>query len=211
MDYYEPRNSNYCYKDSNVLINKFDIKDSKKLEELETVVISSKLMELREKDIVGNFDINHFIFIHKFLFEDIYSFAGKFRNENIAKGSFQFAEWRFIDSQLDILLTELKEENYLEGLDEEELSSRLAYYMAELNVLHPFREGNGRTIREFIREVAYENGYHLDFDKYDSTELLQAMIESVYDTEHLENIIFNVLEPIRDIEKNDSNFKNLEK
>lgn len=197
MDYYEPRNSNYCYENSNVLINKFDIKDSQKLEELEKVVISSKLMELRGKGIVGKFDINHFIFIHKFLFEDIYYFAGKFRNENIAKGNFKFAEWKFIDSQLNILLMKLKEENYLVGLDRKKLSDRLAYYMSELNVLHPYREGNGRTIREFIRELAYKNRYNLDFDKYDSHELLQSMIESVYDTEHLENIIYDVLEKVK--------------
>lgn len=201
MDYYEPRNSNYCYNNSNVLKNKFDVRDAQKLEEIEKVIVSSKAIELRNEDSVGDFDINHIIKIHEILFGDIYEFAGKFRNENISKGAFRFAEWRFIDEQLNVLLNQLKEENYLSDLSIEELVERLAYYMAELNVLHPFREGNGRTIREFIRELAFENGYDIDFEKYESNELLEAMIKSVYDTTFLEEIISNSIYKIDEKER----------
>ena len=62
------------------------------------------------------------------------------RAENIAKDNFRFAEWRYIEQQLDDILNNLKKENYLQGFDREKLSQRLAYYMAEINVLHPFRE-----------------------------------------------------------------------
>lgn len=78
--------------------------------------------------------------IHRFLFEDIYPFAGLFRAENIAKDNFRFAEWKYIEEQLDYILNNLKNENYLQGLDKKELAKRLAYYVAEINVLHPFRE-----------------------------------------------------------------------
>ena len=201
MNYYEPRNSNYCYPNSNILKNKFDVRDAKKLEEIEKVIVSSKAIELRNKKSIGNFDINHIIKIHKILFGDIYEFAGKFRNENISKGGFRFAEWEFIDEQLNILLNQLKEENYLSNLSIIELVERLAYYMAELNVLHPFREGNGRTIREFIRELAFENGYNLDFEKFESEELLEAMIRSVYNTDFLEEIIGNSIYKINERER----------
>lgn len=140
QDLYEARNSVYCYKDTNVLINKLDIKDNENLFIYETKITAAKLLILREAGITGNFDKMHFVNLHKFLFEDIYPFAGLFRTENIAKDNFRFAEWRYIEEQLDELLNKLKNENYLQGLDKVELSKKLAYYMAELNVLHPFRE-----------------------------------------------------------------------
>ena len=65
--------------------------------------------------------------------------------------------------------------------------------MAELNVLHPFREGNGRAIREFIRELAMKNGYELDLTKTTPTNMLNACIESVVDTSELEEILYKCL------------------
>jgi cell filamentation protein len=191
---YEARNSIYCYPDSNVLINKLNIKDNKKLEKAEKMIVLAKLYDLRQNKLVGNFDKDHFINIHKYLFEDLYPFAGKFRTENIAKDSFSFAEWEFIDSELDRLLLKLKEENFLNDLNKEDMAKKLAYYMSELNVLHPFREGNGRTIREFIRELAYKNGYILDYSKTGSEEMLEAMMKSVIDETDLAKIIYKCLE-----------------
>ena len=193
-DLYEARNSIYCYKDSDVLVNKFDIHDNKKLEEIERKIVLAKLYELRQNRQIGNFDIAHFVGIHKFLFEDIYPFAGLFRNENIAKGNFSFAEWEYIEDELKKLLDQLKEENYLQNLDRNIFIKRLSYYMAELNVLHPFREGNGRTIREFIRQLAYKNGYVLNLKNINPKEMLYACIRSVIDTTQLENIISECLE-----------------
>ena len=193
-DLYEARNSIYCYKDSDVLVNKFDIHDNKKLEEIERKIVLAKLYELRQNRQIGNFDIAHFVGIHKFLFEDIYPFAGLFRNENIAKGNFSFAEWEYIEDELKKLLDQLKEENYLQNLDRNTFIKRLSYYMAELNVLHPFREGNGRTIREFIRQLAYKNGYVLNLKNINPKEMLHACIRSVVDTTQLETIISECLE-----------------
>ncbi len=193
-DLYEARNSIYCYKDSDVLINNLDIKDNKKLEELERKIVLAKLYELRQNNQIGNFDIEHFVGIHKFLFEDIYPFAGLFRTENIAKGNFSFAEWEYIEDELKKLLEQLKEEKYLQNLDRNTFIKRLSYYMAELNVLHPFREGNGRTIREFIRQLAYKNGYVLNLKNINPKDMLHACIRSVVDTTQLENIISKCLE-----------------
>ena len=193
-DLYEARNSIYCYKNSDVLINKLDIKDNKKLEEFERKIVLAKLYELRQNNQIGNFDIEHFVGIHKFLFEDIYPFAGLFRTENIAKGNFSFAEWEYIEDELKKLLNQLKEENYLQNLDRNTFIKRLSYYMAELNVLHPFREGNGRTIREFIRQLAYKNGYVLNLKNINPKDMLHACIRSVVDTIQLEDIISECLE-----------------
>jgi len=192
-DLYEARNSVYCYKGTNILKNFFNIRDIKALEDIERKLVIVKLYELRQNFQIGDFDTNHFIGIHKFLFEDIYPFAGLFRNENIAKGNFSFAQWEYIEEELNRILQELKNEKLLNGLNKEELSIRLAYYMSELNVLHPFREGNGRTIREFIRQLALKNNYILDLQNIESQDMLNACIKSVIDTEDLEDIIYRCL------------------
>ena len=131
--------------------------------------------------------------IHKFIFEDIYPFAGLYRSENIAKDNFMFANWEFIEDNMNSIFGELKRENYLKGLTKEEFAKRLTYYMSELNVLHPFREGNGRTTREFIRQLALKNGYNLDLSRFKAEDILNASIESVVDVDNLEEIIFNSL------------------
>ncbi len=135
----------YCYEGTNILKNIPEIKDQKKLENYEKSIVALKLMALNKEGITGDFSINHFVQIHKFLFEDIYPFAGKFRIANISKGYFQFASWEYIESELNKLLENLKSENYLYGLDTNNFAKRLAYYWSEINVLHPFREGNRKS------------------------------------------------------------------
>ena len=192
-DIYEERHSKYCYENTNTLINKLNIRDSKVLQKYEAKITAAKLLALMQKGIIGNFDVNHINSIHKYLFEDIYPFAGKYRTENIAKGVFRFAEWEYIEPELERLLDELKKENYLENLSKEKLAERLAYYLSELNVLHPYREGNGRTTREFIRELALKNEYVLDLRKVSPKEFLDACLKSIVDTEDLTKILYECL------------------
>ena len=192
---YEARNSVYCYPNTNTLVNKLNIKDPVVLSKYEKSVVAIKLMALEKKGITGNFDLNHFVSIHKFLFEDIYNFAGLFRNENIAKGFFQFAQWEYIEDELIRLLNNLKKENFLAGLDRTQISSRIAYYWAELNVLHPFREGNGRTTREFLRQLLLNNNYVFNLKNVNSQDLLNASIKSIVDTSSLEELLNKCIEP----------------
>ena len=191
---YESKNSVYCYKGTNVLVNKMNIKDPIALKNYETSVIGLKLMALSKQGITGKFDVSHIVSIHKFLFEDIYPFAGLFRTENIAKDYFQFAEWEYIESELTRLLSELKNENFLANLTKEKFAERLAYYWAELNVLHPFREGNGRTTREFLRQLSLKNGYILNLHKVSPKALFNASIKSIIDTADLEKYLYACLE-----------------
>ena len=195
---YESRNSIYCCEGTNVLKNKLNIRDFKDLQKIEARLSAAKLLDLRQRGITGNFDKDHLINLHKYIFEDLYYFAGEFRKENIAKGHFSFAEWMFIEEQLDILLEKLKNENYLQNCkDKREISERLTYYLSELNVLHPFREGNGRTLREFIRQLALKNGYRLNLIKTEPKDFLNASIESTFDTKNLENKIYDCLEEVK--------------
>ncbi|MCI9177253.1 MAG: cell filamentation protein Fic [Clostridia bacterium] len=193
---YEQRNSKYCYLNSEVLINKLNIQDAKDLQYYEAKITAAKSLGLRQMGITGNFDKQHFMQIHGYLFEDIYPFAGKLREENIAKGEFRFAMWEYIETELENLLAKLKNENYLQGLNKIQLAKRLAYYLSELNVLHCFREGNGRTNREFIRQLALKNGYYLNLKKVPPQEILEASIESIVNTTNLEKIIEKCLDEI---------------
>lgn len=172
----------YCYPGSQVLINKFDIKDQDKLEEIDLRYSTFRIMKLQEYPIAdGHWDLKHLQKIHQSIFQDVYPFAGKIRTEQIGKGNFRFASPLYIESEAARVFKELKREEYLTGLRKSALCERMAYYFSEVNVLHPFREGNGRTEREFLRTLALKNGYTLDFKKMNRSELLRASEHSVMD------------------------------
>ena len=100
--------SKYCYPGSDVLINIPDLRDQKQLEAFERLVTADRLRMLELRPLRGNFDLDHLCRIHKFIFKDIYPFAGELRNEDISKGSFRFAHFRFIVPQTNQILDELK-------------------------------------------------------------------------------------------------------
>jgi len=178
-DVYTTTQSIYCYPDSNVLKNKLNIRDNKLLKTAEEEITLIKQMELLKNPIKGNFSKAHLMNIHKFIFEDIYPFAGKIRREQISKANTMFYPPNLIDRELDKLFAKIKEKNMLKETDEEKIFDNLAYVMAELNIIHPFREGNGRSIREFIRLMAKRMGYDLNWGNVDKEELLEASILSV--------------------------------
>lgn len=185
--------SNYCYPGTDVLKNTMNYHDTEQLKKFETIMTAVRIAELQKNPIVGNFDLKHLQQIHKYIFQDVYPFAGKLREENIAKGSFQFAHATFLKDQASELFKQLKEENHLKGLKIEEFSNRSAHYLAEVNVLHPFREGNGRTQREFIRCLALSNGYSLDWKLQRKEDVFNASVKSVLDPTDLSKIIKNTI------------------
>ena len=188
-DVYTTTQSIYCYPDSNVLKNKLNIRDNKLLKTAEEEITLIKQMELLKNPIKGNFSKAHLMNIHKFIFEDIYSFAGKIRREQISKADTMFYPPNLIDRELDKVFAKIKEKNMLKETDKEKVFDNLAYVMAELNIIHPFREGNGRSIREFIRLMAKRMGYNLNWGNVDKEELLEASILSVDDYKVLIRIL----------------------
>src|SRR5690625_2810468 len=111
----------YCYPNTDVLINHFNIKDQDKLSQLELEVTSAKVFQLKDNPIRGNWDLKHLQEIHKYIFGDIYPFAGEIRNEQIAKGYFQFCSPMFIEDMGKDIFNELKSENFLKGLDKQNM------------------------------------------------------------------------------------------
>ena len=177
--------SMYYYKDADVLRNKLKLKDENILKEAEKEITFIRAYELTHDPINGRFGLTHLLKIHRYIFGDIYYFAGRLRYEDMRKADTSFCKAALIDKHLHILFEELKKENHLRNLNYDALLTRLAYYMAELNRIHPFREGNGRAIREFIRELALANDYAINWDKVSKQQLLQASIDSIYDINNL--------------------------
>lgn len=167
----------YCYPDSDVLKNKMGIRDKEQLGRLEKRLTMLRILELVDKPIQGRFDSKHLQSIHKYIFQDVYEWAGRIRKVDIAKGN-MFCNVKFIESQAEEIFGQLKGENFLRGLDEKEISLRLAYYFSEINALHPFREGNGRCQREFIRILALHTGYVINFANVSKEEMLKASEDS---------------------------------
>ncbi len=188
-DVYSVASSIYCYPDSSVLKNKLDIRDPVLLRKVEADLSSARQAEIFRTPVVGRFTATHLCNIHRKLLGDVYSFAGHFRREDIAKGTTRFVTYSQIKEKLQRLLGQLQQEKWLENVPFEVFAARSAYYMAELNYIHPFREGNGRAIREFMRLLFLHNGYIVQWDAVDVEALLNAMIDSLYDTAHLEQIL----------------------
>lgn len=190
---YSTVQSMYCYNDTNVLKNKFGIKDFNTLKCIEEEIVSAKLYELMKNPVLGRFSKTHFFKIHQFLFGDIYPFAGKIRKEQIWKGDTMFYPPNSIDNELHKIFNVISDCKKRK-LDKDELIDKTAYIMTELNIVHPFREGNGRSIREFIRQWLWDYGYSLNWGNVDKDVILEASIKSVDDYRTLVTVLNKCIE-----------------
>lgn len=181
-------NDPYVYKGTEVLINKFGIKNLDALSIVEKALCTeAEIKGLPE----GKFDFNHLKSIHKALFGGLYSWAGQIRTVNITKTT-MFCATDYINTESYKLFNQLSSEKLLTQYPtKSEIIPRLAYYFAEINAIHPFREGNGRTNRAFLEQLAQYNGYELDFTKVNRTEYLQSSINSHAGDNFLLEKIFN--------------------
>jgi len=159
-----PHDSNdpYTYPGTQVLRNKPDIRHEAALRKFEYEQATSRTEELHERPIAGKFDLDHLKSIHRHLFQDVYDWAGKARTVSISKDGDMFAVPSFIESQGRRLSAALAEEQHLKGLSKPQFVERMTDHYAEWNALHPFREGNGRSLREFFGQLTREAGYELD-------------------------------------------------
>ena len=167
-----------CYEGTSCLINKFGIADENKLSEIEANITLVKSAQLEENPINGSFDTNHYKNIHRYLFEDLYDWAGKFRTITISKKGTSFADTNEIESLCNNCFKRLKEYNYFQNMNFENFIENIVDLYCTLNIIHPFREGNGRTQRIFISQLIRYNGYDINFSDIDSDYLMIATIQS---------------------------------
>lgn len=153
------------------LENKLNITDSAELAREEERISKKKAVELFDSKLIDTFEVGTFAglaAIHKYLFEDIYDFAGKMRTVNIAKGNFRFAPLIYLEAAL-ANIDEMPQSTYDEIVEK----------YVEMNVAHPFREGNGRSTRIWLDCIfKKELGKVVDWSKVDKEDYLLAMERS---------------------------------
>lgn len=153
------------------LENKLNITDNAELARVEERISKKRALELFETNILDTFEVGTFKGlqqIHTFLFDDIYFFAGQIRTVNIAKGNFRFAPVMYLESAL----------KHIDGMPQSTYDEIIEKYV-EMNVAHPFREGNGRSTRIWLDCILKkELGKVVDWSKVDKGDYLSAMERS---------------------------------
>jgi cell filamentation protein len=169
----------YVYPETSVLKNLRDIRDQQVLNAFEADATSFRLRQLANRSSRGRFDAAHLQAIHRHIFQDVYAWAGEFRTVNISRsGQYPFAFPEQIAASVERLSSGIQKERGLEGLDRLRICSRGAYFMGELNAIHPFRDGNGRTQREFIRQLFARNEFSLAWGRVSREQMGQASRDS---------------------------------
>ena len=135
-----------------------------------------------QKGLSGHFDYAHLKAIHKFIFDDIYTWAGQDRYEanitaKFGKGTTLFTTYDQLPHVAKSLFSALKDENYFKDQTHNEFAHSAASFMNGINILHPFREGNGRVQRVFMQLLAKEAGYVLNFSEITQQEMVHASIK----------------------------------
>jgi cell filamentation protein len=158
-----------------VLRNTKGLTDAAKLEAFIARQSYIRVVELEESPLSGTFDIRHLRAIHRYIFQDIFPWAGDFREVMTARtGSFGFPPPHLLIPSLEMLFTALRTESHLKNLNADTFAARAGHYMGELNAIHPFREGNGRTQREFIRTLALTAGHPINWKNITADENNEA-------------------------------------
>jgi cell filamentation protein len=172
---YDAIDDPYTYVNSTVLVNKLDLRDQDELDAYEAEISNARSGEPLPE---GELDFEHYCAVHHHLFQDVYTWAGKPRTVRISKQGNPFCFPEHIEVQAAKLFAELKADSFLENLETNDFSTRAAHFLSELNVVHAFREGNGRTQLTFFAMLADNAGHPLDLEKLDPDAMLNAMIES---------------------------------
>ena len=158
-----------------MLRNKLDIRDQEELDEYEVAVFLTRADEPWPS---GNFDYDHYKALHFQLFQDVYDWAGQVRTIRIGKGNNWFCYPEYIDSQMVAIFDQLRKDAFLNGASAAAFAKKAAHMLAEINAVHPFREGNGRTQLAFLAMLAEHNGHPFNADILERERVIQAMIDS---------------------------------
>lgn len=158
-----------------ILRNTLKLTDAEELEPHIARLSFLRVMELEDTPLKGKFDIAHLRAIHRYIFQDIFPWAGEFRNVMTSRtGSFGFPPPQFIVPSLETLFGKLRAEGFLKKLDTDRFALRAGHYFGEINAVHAFREGNGRAQREFIRTLALVAGHPLSWKGLEPEEINTA-------------------------------------
>lgn len=170
--------SDDCYENSSVLINKFNIRDEKQLDIMEQGLTAVLIAKAQTEIPFENVDFDFYKKLHKYVFGDIYDWAGTVRIINISKGETAFCPAEQIPETADRIFNHLKSNNFLKDLKNSDFVSEFTDLYCNLNYLHPFREGNGRIERLFLTMLISNAGRTFNFSEIDRDLLMIATIKS---------------------------------
>jgi fido (protein-threonine AMPylation protein) len=175
----------YIDPQSGILRNKFGFTDQVSLDREEADVVAVRSIILQDNPLKGNFDSQHLRCIHEYLFQDVYEWAGQFRTISMAKADYacggrvtHFTPPELIEGELGVTFEALARDGFFKGLRRRDFARKIALLFSEINRIHPFREGNGRAQRQFVRQLSNGVGYKLHFEVVSRERLVQASILS---------------------------------
>ena len=160
---------------------------------------AAKAAQWEESPLCSTFDFEHYKAIHRHLFCDLYEWAGVPRSINISKKGTQFCPADEIPRVSSAIFRRLAEQNFFQSLSFDDFVDAFVDFYIRTNELHPFREGNGRTQRVFLAQLAQHAGYQLDFSCIDPDELMVATIWSAQGVDTMLRQLFReMLSPLAD-------------
>lgn len=196
-DSYKYIDLDYTYTDpkTGTLRNIADLTDPADLLFFESVAVAKRIQELYDKPIkiIG---ADSLLSIHRQLFQDIYTWAGKKRKVEISKAGKQFFPTTHFDNAFRFIDTLISDYKKISERDKLQIAEKLAEILDNINYLHPFREGNGRTQREFLRLLALEKGLTLNLNPPDNKDVYEKYMQGTInsDVKTLTKLILGLIE-----------------
>lgn len=177
LDKYGAGQDPYCYPGSGVLRNRLGLTDEQGLHDAERT-----LSEIAANNIDFNvppYDLRYLKRVHRTLFADLYDWAGELRSVDISKGGTHFCNVSRIEAESAKLFERLAAANCYEGLARQQLVAAVGELYGDLNMIHPFREGNGRAQRILFEHIVINAGYEISWWPVEEGEWIQANIDAV--------------------------------
>ena len=168
----------YCYPGSTVLVNRLGITDQAELDRVERQIVLFKSAAAEQEMPFRNVDLSYYLDLHRMLFSELYDWAGTLRDIDLSKKGTQFYPARELEHLGELRFRRLAADDYLCGLKHADFADALAVLYHDLNMLHPFREGNGRTERLFLTLLVRNAGYSISFADCDRDLLMIAAIQA---------------------------------
>lgn len=199
MAYSIKASSNGCYEGTTCLINKLGIRDEALLAQTESAYTFARASYLELHPLVGDFDLAHYQSIHRFLFSDLYEWAGELRQVDLSKRGTVFVPAMDIERCANAYFLRASRIDFF-ALSRREAAAELADLYSTLNMIHPFREGNGRVQRIFFRQWVSHLGFDIDFTDIDTDRFMVATIYAAQDIiDDLVDIFDQLLEPAQSL------------
>ena len=168
----------YLIPGSECLKNNLGFTNTAELNDAEQALTKITMAELVNNPVQATYDLPHWLEIHRRIFCDVYPFAGDVRHVEISKGDKLFLPYQLIEKESTACFELLAKENFLNGLDPKPFGERAGFFLGWINKIHPAREGNGRTQREMLNQLARQNGYEFVWSAISDKAMGDACRES---------------------------------